>query len=394
MFEEYYFGKEEIMEANIDTLISMGDYMTKEFYMESSSEEFNPPDPTGKFTRFQNYVKRAITTILARIQSNKYKKIIKKCKDFDYNRTDFQIDSRDKYILHRLSHNPIKEEYQNQGLSYNRNEIDTYRKNQKKYQKIINDLNNYRNYQEKEVSLSGAELKKYIDWIDSEGKLMTEELPKINGYLKEISDKLSDDDRKDDTFQHYTQMITYMMQMDLMIVKHIVGFMEYICRYNDLRKSSSDPVTSGKYKMPETQKSNTEDSTESTDTSTKSEPKTKKKEKDEHGCILLDERPDYTNNATQLEKTTLPKLVVAAINAVSNLIARKKYPKVNEVYAYRDKSKHEIRLVMNTKIKSNEDWRMLLFNENNLDKVPGITKKMKKEILDAFEIYPCAYSVK
>ena len=423
---------EEIMEANIDTLIAIGDCLSKEVYMESVTENTPVPDPEKKWTRFVNWVKRVITTIVARIQSSRFKNNLKRCSNFDTGRKDFKVDARDNYLIGKLvTRNKIRDVYENQGLAYNRSDGAKYATKTKQYQKMMEALNHYKDYPDDDVNINGAQLRKYMEWIETQGKKMAIQLPKLNGYLNEISMKLQKEDKTDKSFRQYTQYITLMMQVDLIIVKHMVEFMDRLRRRNNLKKSGSDPVTSGSFQKqasgenkPKPKPTSTTTSASSSnkpdasttsttnpkpeppsttpqkpDTSTQKPepPKDSKPKHDSHGCLMRDTPPDWIKDNTptlrsvKFDKNPLTNgAIYTAIEWAADKWVFKNYSKTKRVYSSFDKDRRELLFAFNALEDSDSDWRSTAMAQSYLQKLK-IPDVAINDIIDAFDKYGAAY---
>lgn len=259
---------EMIQESEMNTLIEMGNYIEKEFYMEAVQglERINIPDATSKWTQFKNWITRAINKILAMIHSVRFKNALKKCENLNTSGEKHSISKYHKYMFQRLMSIRKVDSYKESIQSYAKDHMKEYKINSINYQK---QLNAFKNKQvEGTIDISGEQLTKILEWIKNDGKDMATELPNVNKYLREIGKNLEKEDRESKEFKQYIQMITIKIQVDLNLVKEMVKFLGDLAK--NAPKGSSTKSTSTNQTSGTDEKSSTAETSGTTETSKKS----------------------------------------------------------------------------------------------------------------------------
>lgn len=235
-----------VFKSEINVLLKMGEYYSKQIVMES---ELVTPVPTSvdsvsKWNQFVNWVTRCIKTILAKISKKRLEKQINDLTSKSLNGKEYRIDASTLRTLNnligiggRMHVNPYGYQYDFKNPSFDKNDG-------KLYQQRADYLTQHR-FKPIERSgtlrtLSADELRKYLDAIKDNSIKIANRLVGIQSHIDETKKQLSDEDRKNEAFQQYVRMLTFELSNDLKIVQFINGFLDAIKLFS--KKESDDGV--------------------------------------------------------------------------------------------------------------------------------------------------------
>jgi hypothetical protein len=300
---------EVIEEYEINTLIEIGRCFEKEFYMEAvqgleNLSNVKVPDPNSKWTQFKNWVSRAINMIVAKIRSKTFKKALEKYGETDINRINLKMPKYQKYLFNRLmGSRRIGSAYKDTIPKYVKGQLKvSYKQTIARYQK---EINRFKHDKDTElISIRADYSNQLIEWIKAYGQEMVNELPDANKHLKELSNTLTEEDRKSDKFKEYIQMITLRIQLDLNIVREMTIFLDSINKITNSGNKQIKPPKSFNKKSEEQEtseddhgplyvhpKESSDESTESSDgeTSESSDNRTKSSNSNNWTAISVDD---------------------------------------------------------------------------------------------------------
>ena len=341
------------------------DKYTEKSWKAAADEEYDEargksylPKSSNFFVKVFNWIKRAIKTIVAKMKSKTFHKLVDNCSKFDVNAKDFKIISRHKDLMDILSRTQVHQVYKNKKLTFVNSESTVYRKAATSLRHTYDDLKRQESREEYVVKINGKRLQKYMNWLTSEGELMVTELPNLNKYLSELSKNLSDSDRKSRCFHDYVQFITIIIELDLLRVKHIIEFLKYLSKNNEVSGGTNDPNV----------------------------------KLDNHKCEIIGSKPSWVDGAALMEDIPeLGSLCKKGIRMAANSNVRDKYPNVDNVYVTRNKSSRKFIFAFNAKETSDEDWRQKTIRDSILSDYH--LGKFEREMFDALDKHGAAYLV-
>lgn len=236
-----------VLESEINVLIEMGDYYSKEIIMESELEQPVPTtvDSVSKLHQFINWVKRCIKTILAKINHHRLNKHIKDITSKDLDGREYRIDASIHRTLNELTGMNGRTRVNQYGFNYKfGNETKFDKKEGKLYQQRADYLMSHRfqpfEHSGTKKTLSSEELRKYVLAIGESTMNIADRLVKIQDHINDTKFELSEEDRKSEAFQQYVRMLTFELSNDLKIVQFVNKFFDMVKLFS--KKASDDDV--------------------------------------------------------------------------------------------------------------------------------------------------------
>lgn len=314
------------------------------------------------WVRVWNWFERTIKTIFAKLRAKEFHKQLDKCQEINTRKKDYLISDVLEMEMDVMSAFQVDTVYKDKQLIFDKRKEKGYRALARmvktKYDQIKRELNYS---EEREIKVRGTKIKKYVDWMRTEGDAMASELPNLNRYLKELSKNISDEEKNSSAFRQYVQLVTYTLELNLKEVKVMIDFLKYFNKHNE----TSD------------------------DDDTQNDPNVKR---DQYKNIIVGEQPDWTKNATLLEDMDeIGSLCRKGIHVGANKYVRDKYPNADKAYVTRDKKNRKLLFAWNAEENGKEDWRIRSFRETILSE--HHLGSFEKEIFKALDKYGSGYLV-